>query len=422
MILPPAPHLNGVELPNVPGPAEFDGIRSVHGRQRMDRREEDAHAGNEEKPEPEGISAERRLARRRGDSVLGRHACVGPEAGGGGERHVALPAERGDLHPAWVSTTTLTAPLFRQRPSATGAMAAPRRPNQKVRTAYDMLGIEPDADYHAIKSAYRSLAKRYHPDVFTHAGLPEAHPWIDIRSSYDLLCNASKRATYDDIVVQGGSLRLAKPEHFDRWWHSHIRVDYDSGVVYKGDVVFHQMGDSATRVLRHRHAIAWAMVGGVFAVQTVALARRLGTPARPCNRPGFQDRAAVLGEAVGTAGALAGALTAASRAIRPGRVAVATLASALAGRAVFGHVYSSVPESAQSLPSTSAVLGVMSCHASALRPYVGTACGMAIALRSAPALGRAHVRVGCGGVVGGICGLLGNAVLSRLPPTDLGHE
>mgnify|MGYP002356867153 CR=1 FL=1 len=48
---------------------------------------------------------------------------------------------------------------------------------------YEVLGVSPDADEKAIKSAYRRLARKYHPDVSKEAGAEEKFKAVNQRST-----------------------------------------------------------------------------------------------------------------------------------------------------------------------------------------------------------------------------------------------
>ncbi|ESW18678.1 hypothetical protein PHAVU_006G060700 [Phaseolus vulgaris] len=81
---------------------------------------------------------------------------------------------------------------------------------------YQVLRIERDASPTEIKSAYRSLAKVYHPDaVVRHstdndrAGEAADEDFIQIRSAYETLSDPSARAMYDLTLtaVHGGRHR-----------------------------------------------------------------------------------------------------------------------------------------------------------------------------------------------------------------------
>ena len=62
--------------------------------------------------------------------------------------------------------------------------------------AYELLGVDRNADIDEIKRAYRRLAKELHPDV--NAGDPQAtERFKEITAAYNLLANRKKRVEYD---------------------------------------------------------------------------------------------------------------------------------------------------------------------------------------------------------------------------------
>lgn len=71
---------------------------------------------------------------------------------------------------------------------------------------YLALGVEPTADDKTIKTAYRKLARLYHPDVSKHANAEEK--FKEVAEAYEVLHNSEKRAEYDE-------LRLARSRGFD---------------------------------------------------------------------------------------------------------------------------------------------------------------------------------------------------------------
>lgn len=60
--------------------------------------------------------------------------------------------------------------------------------------AYAILGVPPDADDEEIASAYRSLARRHHPDV---AGEDATDRMSRINAAFDLLRDPARRDAYD---------------------------------------------------------------------------------------------------------------------------------------------------------------------------------------------------------------------------------
>ena len=64
---------------------------------------------------------------------------------------------------------------------------------------YDtILGVERDADLHAIRSAFRRLARQHHPDVSTGKHAPKR--FLVIREAYDVLSDPEKRREYDRLI------------------------------------------------------------------------------------------------------------------------------------------------------------------------------------------------------------------------------
>jgi molecular chaperone DnaJ len=73
------------------------------------------------------------------------------------------------------------------------------------RDYYEVLGVGRDADENAIKSAYRRLARQYHPDVNKSDDAEER--FKEINEAYETLSDADKRAAYDrygHAATQGG--------------------------------------------------------------------------------------------------------------------------------------------------------------------------------------------------------------------------
>ncbi len=73
-----------------------------------------------------------------------------------------------------------------------------------MRDPYSVLGVEKTASEKEIKSAYRSLAKRYHPD--SAKGAPGAkEKFAEIGLAYDILGDKEKRAQFDrgEIDAEG---------------------------------------------------------------------------------------------------------------------------------------------------------------------------------------------------------------------------
>jgi molecular chaperone DnaJ len=67
---------------------------------------------------------------------------------------------------------------------------------------YKILGVTPTESLKGIRSAYRKLAKRLHPDC---AGQEATRAFQDITEAYGVLSNAESRKCYDETLMEGES-------------------------------------------------------------------------------------------------------------------------------------------------------------------------------------------------------------------------
>jgi curved DNA-binding protein len=66
---------------------------------------------------------------------------------------------------------------------------------------YQILGVCADADKKTIKTAYRQLARKYHPDVSDHSDAEEK--FKEVSEAYQVLKDPEKRAEYDSLKQYG---------------------------------------------------------------------------------------------------------------------------------------------------------------------------------------------------------------------------
>ena len=101
------------------------------------------------------------------------------------------------------------------------------------RDYYDVLGVNKKASSQDIKSAYRKLAKKYHPD--TNPGDKKAEQLFkEVTEAYNVLSDEEKRKLYDQFghAAFDGSMgsdpgKYAENEHFRVSWKnsSSARLD-----------------------------------------------------------------------------------------------------------------------------------------------------------------------------------------------------
>lgn len=74
---------------------------------------------------------------------------------------------------------------------------------------YALLGVDPGADEKAIKTAYRKLARKYHPDVSKE---PDAeNKFKEVSEAYEVLRDSEKRAEYDQLRQYGRAGQQFEP-------------------------------------------------------------------------------------------------------------------------------------------------------------------------------------------------------------------
>ena len=81
---------------------------------------------------------------------------------------------------------------------------------------YETLGVEPGAGEAEIKTAYRRMARKFHPDVSKEAGAEEKFKAVN--EAYEALRDPQKRAAYDQLRARGyrpGDEVRAPPGGFD---------------------------------------------------------------------------------------------------------------------------------------------------------------------------------------------------------------
>lgn len=68
---------------------------------------------------------------------------------------------------------------------------------QKILDYYDILGVSQNATGQEIKSAFRTLAKEWHPDTKKHNHKEATKKFAEISTAYEVLSDPQKRRKYD---------------------------------------------------------------------------------------------------------------------------------------------------------------------------------------------------------------------------------
>ena len=94
---------------------------------------------------------------------------------------------------------------------------------------YKILGINNDADYQTIKSAYRNLIKKYHPDVNKSEDASEK--FIEIHEAFSILRDKVKRDAFDQVYhryYNNDDVNSVNQEDIDEDFEEWINDDVNS--------------------------------------------------------------------------------------------------------------------------------------------------------------------------------------------------
>ncbi|KAL4341530.1 hypothetical protein GQ457_08G007940 [Hibiscus cannabinus] len=84
---------------------------------------------------------------------------------------------------------------------------------------YEILRVERTASFNEIKTAYRSLAKVFHPDVMG-STTSDGRDFIEIRNAYATLSDPTARAMYDMSLMGTLSRRVRNRVYPTRRWET----------------------------------------------------------------------------------------------------------------------------------------------------------------------------------------------------------
>ena len=118
------------------------------------------------------------------------------------------------------------------------------------RDYYEILGVEKTATEDQIKKAYRTLAKKYHPDVSTEPKDVAEAKFKELSEAYEVLSDPEKRKLYDQYGHEGVSQQFGK-DGFT--WNDFTRADDISDIF--GDIFGGMFGGGGRRS-RSRNAPA----------------------------------------------------------------------------------------------------------------------------------------------------------------------
>lgn len=133
----------------------------------------------------------------------------------------------------------------------------------QLKDYYAILGVKPTDDLKTIKTAYRRLARKYHPDVSKEANA-EAK-FKDIAEAWEILKDDQRREEYDQLWAHRNDPHFGRQQQSQSYEHGYNQQDFD-------DIFSSMFGQQA-----HRSRRAQAMRGhdveievAVFLEETLA--------------------------------------------------------------------------------------------------------------------------------------------------------
>src|SRR6266852_6058953 len=97
-----------------------------------------------------------------------------------------------------------------------------------TRDYYQVLGVPRTASDKEIRSAYRRLARKYHPDLNPGDKAAESR-FKELQSAYDVLSDADKRKKYDQFGPNWDSIGRGQPGGFTDRPGGRTRVEFGEG-------------------------------------------------------------------------------------------------------------------------------------------------------------------------------------------------
>ncbi len=121
---------------------------------------------------------------------------------------------------------------------------------------YQILGVDENVDAKTLKSSYRKLARKYHPDVSDEKEAEDR--FKEVAEAYEVLKNKEKRAEYDALRQYGGAKGFEPPPNWQGRSHtaghsSNTDTNYQGGFSDFFEEVFGQAQHGSAQGFSQQH-------------------------------------------------------------------------------------------------------------------------------------------------------------------------
>src|SRR5689334_12426177 len=120
----------------------------------------------------------------------------------------------------------------------------------KYKDYYAILGVEKSATADEIKSAYRKLARKYHPDVSKEKNAEEK--FKEVAEAYQTLKDPEKRAAYDQLGSHQAGQDFRPPPGWQQQWQQDS-ADVNLGEQFDLSDLFAHLGMGGARAGARAH-------------------------------------------------------------------------------------------------------------------------------------------------------------------------
>jgi DnaJ-class molecular chaperone len=147
-----------------------------------------------------------------------------------------------------------------------------------IRDPYEVLGVKRDATPEQIKSAFRKLAKKLHPDL-NPGNAKAAAEFKEVSAAHEILGDAEKKRRFDAGEIDASGAERAQQRSYRAYADSRDSAKYDAGAGFDPDDLFSELfGRSRQRNFKARGSDASYVLNVDFLGAAVGTKTRVSLP------------------------------------------------------------------------------------------------------------------------------------------------